>query len=156
MVISNKKKVVVNNPANKNGNKYTSGFPGCGSDGTSIYFNDGAKYSVNMIVSQNYSVGGAADTTSYDTSYGQRVSTAAENAQAIVTANSGKADYQKLDAYRIAICNAVTYDQDAADHSDTPIMLTEKTDAPCLGCPDSSPSDPARWSPSEGFLGFPV
>ena len=41
---------------------------------------------------------------------------ARKNAQAVVKANAGKSDYQKLIAYRDYICNAVTYDHYAADH----------------------------------------
>ena len=40
--------------------------------------------------------------------------TAAANAQAVITANAGKSDYEKLLAYKTYICNAVSYNSDAA------------------------------------------
>ena len=102
------------------GNIYSYGFPGCGSDGSSIYFIDNATYQVDLIVSVDYSVGHLSETTNYDLNYGTRVQQAAENAQAIVTANERKTDYQKLEAYRIAICNAVSYNDTAANNDNTP------------------------------------
>lgn len=48
-----------------------------------------------------------------DTAKTGATKTALENAQAIVTANAGKTDYEKLVAYRDKICELVEYDFDA-------------------------------------------
>lgn len=45
---------------------------------------------------------------------------AAENAKAIVEKNKNKSDYDKLKAYKDAICELVTYNHEAIDNSDTP------------------------------------
>ncbi len=48
-------------------------------------------------------------------SQAQRAADAAAYAQQIVDANTGKTDWEKLEAYKKAICNLVTYDQETAD-----------------------------------------
>ena len=98
-------------------NQYSYGFPDITSNGQEIWFKDEdqACYKVLMQVSENYSVGGLTETCAYDTSFGTRVQTAVTNAQAILTANAGKTDEEKLTAYKQAICNAVTYDTAAVN-----------------------------------------
>lgn len=56
----------------------------------------------------------------YDASVTQTITTAANNAKAIVNANKGKSDYGKLKAYKEAICNLVEYNDDAATNNSTP------------------------------------
>ena len=86
-------------------------------DGDTIRFTDDSVFIVELCVSSNYSVSGAEYTTSYDTTYGKRIKTAAANAQKIVDANAGKTDRKKLEAYKKAICDAVSYNHTAAGGS---------------------------------------
>lgn len=67
-------------------------------------------------------VASAYATSTYvaDTTKTSAATTAATNAQAIVTANEGKTDYEKLVAYREKICELVEYNDDAASDSTTP------------------------------------
>lgn len=59
-----------------------------------------------------------SDNPSVDTSKTGAVSTAVANAQEIVAANAGKSDYEKLIAYRDAICGLVSYNYDAMGTGD--------------------------------------
>ena len=102
------------------GNRYSYGWPGCGSNGNEIYFAEDGCYTVSLTVSSDFSVGGAAGTTEVDTSWGSRAQAAADNARAIVDASSGKADFEKLDAYRAKICELVDYNHEAAGNDSTP------------------------------------
>ena len=55
------------------------------------------------------------DTFIMNTTIGQRVVTAGNNARAVVANNARKTDYEKLRAYNRWICDAVSYDYDAAN-----------------------------------------
>lgn len=56
-----------------------------------------------------------------DTSTARAVQTAVDKARSIVNENQGKSDYQKLNAYREAICGLVSYNDAAAkEENDTP------------------------------------
>lgn len=48
-----------------------------------------------------------------------KIQTALDNAQSIVTTNADKSDFEKLTAYKNAICDAVAYDDGAAGRSAT-------------------------------------
>lgn len=65
---------------------------------------------ISMIVAQEFAKG---DLETVDTSWGNRAQAAAENAQAIVKANSGLGDLDKLKAYKKVICDLVDYNYDA-------------------------------------------
>lgn len=57
----------------------------------------------------------AADTYEFDTAKITGVEAAVANAQEIVAAYSNCTDYEKVNGYRTAICELVSYDQDALD-----------------------------------------
>ena len=95
----------------------------------SIGFGEGTKLTLTLAVAGEYaagapvSLGGKAYNTAVDAGklalY--RVTDAVAAAAEIVSANAGKTDFQKLTAYKDAICEAVSYNDDAADDSnDTP------------------------------------
>lgn len=78
---------------------------------------DNGNFKVNLAVAAEYALSEEEGTFEFDRSkYGYyKVATAAENAQSIVTANASKSDYEKLVAYKQAICDAVEYNHAAAD-----------------------------------------
>ena len=55
-----------------------------------------------------------------DTSLGQAVTAAADNAQAIVTQYANASDLDKLTGYKDTICDRTSYNHEAADDDDTP------------------------------------
>ena len=78
--------------------------------------------SVRMSVSQDYAVQSFSQTgeNTYaeyevDTQYGINARLAAENAQAIITANRNKSDEEKLEAYRDAVCTLTDYNFEVGD-----------------------------------------
>ncbi len=74
------------------------------------------KYTVSFKVGSEYR--GSSEFT-VDTSVTSAASSAASNAQAIVSSNSGKSDLERLKAYKDKICELVSYDNDAADNINT-------------------------------------
>ncbi len=56
-----------------------------------------------------------ADTPAVNTNLTSATATAKANADAIVTASAGKTDYEKIVAYKEAICDLVSYNDDAAE-----------------------------------------
>ncbi len=76
-----------------------------------IYVTEDATLTFYMYVSSDY----ASDTFSVDPSYGTRVRTAVAKAKGIVSGNAGKSVYDRLVAYRDAICELVSYNNDAAN-----------------------------------------
>ena len=80
-------------------------------------FASDAYLDVEMMVAENYAK--SADDDSYynykiNTSLAKKAASIAANAQKIVDANKSRTDFEKLTAYRDAICDAVSYDHDAA------------------------------------------
>ena len=82
-------------------------------------------YRVTLLVSPDYAVGTISEdgSVSYsrkevDTTYGESVRLAAENAQEIMSLNKGKSDYEKLCGYRDAICSLADYNHEV--NKDTP------------------------------------
>ena len=67
---------------------------------------------ISFLVADNYS---AADYYTVDSSAVLTAVSAASTAKSVIGNNAGKSDYNKLVAYKDYICNAVTYDEDAAD-----------------------------------------
>lgn len=55
--------------------------------------------------------------TEVDPNYGQAVQQAAANAEAILTTNSGKDDYNKLCAYRDSICGMASYNYNVTENT---------------------------------------
>ena len=81
-------------------------------------FSDDAYLDVEMMVAENYAK--SADSENYynyrvDTSLAKQAASIAANAKKIVDANKSGSDFQRLTAYRDAICDAVSYDHDAAN-----------------------------------------
>ncbi|WP_158094457.1 bacterial Ig-like domain-containing protein [Olsenella sp. An290] len=72
--------------------------------------------SVSMGVALDYRAD-PADAYTVDGTDAQRALKARVKAQEIVTKNENKSDYEKLNAYRDAICELVSYDDEAADPS---------------------------------------
>ena len=77
---------------------------------------------VRMSVSQDYAVvtvngNGETEYEEYtvNDAYGKGVQAAAENARAIINANAGKSDEEKLAAYRDAICALADYNDDVVE-----------------------------------------
>ena len=68
---------------------------------------------ISIIVANDYSAGSFMANTAKT---GATVA-AATNAKAVVAANQGKSDYEKLVAYKEYICNAVSYNDDAANEN---------------------------------------
>ena len=106
---------------------------GYSSDYETIYVPDDSEYTITMAVAEEYApenpdiypVSFSDGTTKdyiyeYDISLTQSITTAANNAKAIVAANSGNSDYNKLKAYKEAICERVEYNYDAAENDSTP------------------------------------
>ncbi len=67
---------------------------------------------VTFAVAQEYA--SAYDAACVDSTLVKTAQSAAENAQSIVRKNSDKGDHEKLEAYRKAICNLVSYNDSAA------------------------------------------
>ena len=82
-----------------------------------IGFSDNTILTFRLFVSTEYSVTKTSGTTDFDTSVAGSIKTAARNAAAIVSQYSGLSDYEKLRAYKDAICDRVSYNDDAADDS---------------------------------------
>ncbi|MBR3569665.1 MAG: S-layer homology domain-containing protein [Oscillibacter sp.] len=86
-------------------------------DGKGFVFSDDAYLDVEMMVAENYAK--SADSESYynykiDTGLAKKAAAVAANAQKVVDANKSRSDFEKLAAYRDTICDAVSYDRDAA------------------------------------------
>lgn len=82
-------------------------------------------YQITFVVSPDYALEYLSDEgemicnqTEVDPFYGQSVTAAAENAAEILAENQGKSDYEKLCAYRDAICGMTEYNNEVND--DTP------------------------------------
>ena len=80
-------------------------------------FSDDAYLDVEMMVAENYAK--SADDDNYynyriDTSLAKQAANIAANAQKVVDANKSRSDFEKLTAYRDYVCDAVSYDHDAA------------------------------------------
>lgn len=70
---------------------------------------------ISMTVSKDYAVGNAKGTYEVDTTTTTaKVNAAVSNAKALVTEKASLSDYNKLDAYRKYITDAVSYNDDAA------------------------------------------
>lgn len=74
------------------------------------------KYTVSMMVAEEYSASGETGTTNFNTSCATSILTAANTAKSIVASNAGKSDYAKMKAYKDAICDLVEYNHDAAEN----------------------------------------
>lgn len=70
---------------------------------------------VKLSVIDNYEVNNIAYTV--DTSKTSATTSAISTAKSIVNANKNANDYDKLNAYRKAICDLISYDYDAANHT---------------------------------------
>lgn len=68
-----------------------------------------------MYVSQDYSATGAAYTTDINPTLFSNAQTAVRNAQGIITTNAGLGNYEKLTAYKDAICELTDYNKPAAE-----------------------------------------
>ncbi len=110
--------------------QFYAGYPGLGAsyDGNewSVYFaavegDTEPMLSFTLKVAMEYSVGGATvGTTVFDTGVATAIEAAAANAQSIVTSNRAKSDWDKLKAFKNAVCNWVDYNHSAAENDDTP------------------------------------
>lgn len=87
-------------------------------------YSSSGPYTINNVkftftVAQEYRNSTGAATT-IDTAKVGAAQTAAENAKAIVNANAGKSDYEKLKAYSEKICELVSYNRAAASDVNMP------------------------------------
>lgn len=73
-------------------------------------------FTYKFYVSADYSQTGNTGTTNLNTTKTKAASTAAANAVSVVSANANKSDREKLIAYKEYICNAVKYNNDAANN----------------------------------------
>ena len=88
---------------------------------SSFYYADGGDFfTYKFAVAKEYSATNAIGTYDVMPNITTSVQTAITNAQAIVAANSAKPLYAKLDAYRQAICDMVSYNYPAANDDTTP------------------------------------
>ena len=99
--------------------------PACTSDGNTIWFAEGETLDIRFAVCQEYAK--MVDVTHYNPylldpaaleAYG--VENARAEALRIVQANANKSNYEKLVAYREAICDAVSYHHTAASNPNYP------------------------------------
>ena len=101
---------------------YTVSSPSCTICGSIIYFTKGETLDICFAVCQEYAKMVDADHYTLDPAaleaYG--VEKARAEALRIVQANAGKSDYEKLAAYREAICDAVSYNHTAASNPNYP------------------------------------
>ncbi|MBQ9492518.1 MAG: S-layer homology domain-containing protein [Oscillibacter sp.] len=86
-------------------------------DAKGFLFSNDAYLDVEMMVAENYAK--SADNDSYynykiDTGLAKKATAIAANAKKIVDANKNRSDFEKLAAYRDAVCDAVSYDHEAA------------------------------------------
>ncbi len=89
-------------------------------NGERIFFADNATIHFEMYVAQEYAVSETAGTTNYNTAITETITAAAANAQSIVSANRAKSDWDKLKAFKNAVCNWVDYNYPAAEDDSTP------------------------------------
>ncbi|MBQ7680683.1 MAG: S-layer homology domain-containing protein [Oscillibacter sp.] len=87
------------------------------SENKGFTFSNDAYLDIEMMVAENYAK--SADSNSYynyriDTSLAKQAASIAANARKVVDANKSRSDFEKLTAYRDAICDAVSYDHAAA------------------------------------------
>ena len=85
-----------------------------GSSGNATSGSVSVSVTVKMIVSKDYAPSGAIGGYTIDSAKIQKINAAVTNANQVVTDNAGKADYEKLVAYREKICELVAYNNDAA------------------------------------------
>lgn len=100
---------------------YSYGNPGYtvsySSTDSSMTFSGGVTFT--FYVAKEYSVSDTTKTTEVNPSYATAVENAVANARSIVETNAGLSDYNKLVAYREAICDRVSYNDAAAENDDT-------------------------------------
>ena len=75
---------------------------------------------ISMVVASEYSASGASGTTDMREGIMQPVETAIAKAQQIVDVSEGLSTYDRMKAYKDAICAEVDYNHDAADDPNTP------------------------------------
>jgi len=104
---------------------YQVSYPSCTSNGQTISFEEGGCLTFSFAVSQEYAQ--KVNEASYnpyqidpEAREAFRVDEALAAAAQIVADNADKSDYDKLLAYKNAICSAVTYNQGVVDNPDVP------------------------------------
>ena len=102
------------------GVKYNTPGTSWSSDGINETVTLTGNYTFKFTVAKEYSATDATGTYDVMPNITASVQTAIANAQAIVAANSAKPLYAKLDAYRQAICDMVSYNYPAASDNTTP------------------------------------
>ena len=93
---------------------WSCNYAGYGSDGSSISFVEGSKYTFYFRVAKEYSAMNEEGTTEVKEGITASVTTAISKAKQIVSNNSGRSTYDKLHAYKDAICDMVIYNNEAA------------------------------------------
>ena len=102
---------------------------GCGYSGVKITKQQNGTYTKYTIsgnfvavitVSADYSLTGEENTTAFNKTIPARVTTAKTNADAIVAANAGKSDINKLFTFKEKVCELTDYNHPAADDDSTP------------------------------------
>lgn len=82
-------------------------------------FIDSPGLEISFKVSADYSADGSRNTTAFNLEKINSVKTAINDAKGIIEDENGSSDYEKLVAYKGAICERTSYNQAAADDPDT-------------------------------------
>ncbi len=86
-----------------------------------IVFKDDAVLTIELKVAEEYSVSDTQGTTNFNTGIASSILTAVQNARTIVSSNRGKADLDKLRAFKNIICDMTDYNDEAAnEENNTP------------------------------------
>ena len=83
-------------------------------------FSEDAAIDFYFIVSSDYSDSGATGTIRINTAKTGAASRFADNAGTIINQNAGLSDLEKLYAYKDAVCEATSYNDEAMENEDTP------------------------------------
>jgi hypothetical protein len=97
----------------------TFGGQGYSGDGTNIFVDD-PSFVITLYVASEYADGGDNTVVSRGMISSYQVATAVSTAKQIVAENASKLDYEKLEAYKDAICGLVSYNTAAAENANTP------------------------------------
>lgn len=88
--------------------------------GTKTKYTISGNFVAVITVSADYSATGEENTTDFNTTIPAKVTAAKTNADAIVAANAGKSDINKLFTFKEKVCELTDYNHPAADDDSTP------------------------------------
>ena len=96
---------------------YIAAFPRAttvGGEDAVYYEAESISYTAGFIVAEDYAAGGAAEGYTTDPVKTSATAAAAANAKEVVENNKNRQDYGKIEQYKQYICNAASYNDDAA------------------------------------------